>query len=85
MSHDNVLKAQNSNISYEQTQGLIGLKLALYLSREVFYQKIDMTSPWRHHLILNDLLTFVVIQLILTISSELNEISENFFLNMQHR
>ena len=87
MSRDSVLKGQTSHINYERTLDPIGLKLGVYLSREVLCGKFDMTSSRRHQLIFYDLLQFWVIKFLFTKSSELhiNKISENFFLiNLEH-
>ena len=80
VSRDSVLKGQTLHINYDRTRGPIGLKLGMYLSREVLYRKIGVTSSWRPHMTFYVLLKFWVIKVLLTISGELNTISGNFFL-----
>ena len=51
VSRDSALKGQISQSNYEQTVSPIGLKVGMYLSREVLYRKIVMMSSWRHRVI----------------------------------
>ena len=79
VSRDSALKGQISLSNYEETVWPICFKLCVYLSREVLYPKIAMTSSWRHRPIFYNLLKFCIFNIVLMISCKRNKIFSNFF------